>query len=684
MTADRPADRYQPALDGLRALAVAAVIAYHLGLHWMRGGYLGVDLFFVLSGYLITGLLYAEWEKSGTIRLRAFWSRRARRLLPALLAVLLVLGVWLAAGGPGLNRYTLRADGLAALFYAANWHFISVHRSYFAQFSAPSPLEHTWSLAIEEQFYLLWPLLVTGLLALGRRRLTIACTGFLAVASAVTMAVLMHPGHDPSRVYFGTDTRAFELLVGAVLALLLAHRPRLTATARRVLDLAALASATAIAGLWVTAGGPPEWMFKGGMFAAALLVAVVVWNVTEADRGLLGRALSVAPLRWLGRVSYGLYLWHWPVIVVVSPSTTPLRGLALDAVRVGLTVAVTAVSFYALEMPIRSGRLSGWQARILTPAATALTAGVLVAATVPTATVVAAVASPTAAAAASTPAASTTAAGPSTPAPDATTVSPPPTRLTLRRAISPNDPLRVMLIGDSVMYDDEPAITAALAATGAARTVELAFPGWGLTRSNNWQADWPKNLAQFRPDVVMGMWSWDNEAARADRAGYQELLDQAVTVLTSGPHAASAVAFLEFPRSGPRIGQTAGQAASEEAGRQAWNLVAAREAAARPDTTVFLPVAGSLELKGQFSPWLPSGDGTWIRARKLDAEHLCPTGAARFAAAVVAQLGPLVDLAPAGTGWWSASWARNSRYNDPPGSCPDDRPPAALVSQLGG
>ena len=218
---------YVPALDGLfKAVAVLAVIAYHLDFGWAQGGYLGVDLFFVLSGYLITSLLVGEWVVSGGIGFRSFWARRARRLLPAVVLLLLVLALYAGLGGPGLDRSALRPDALATLFYSANWHQVFAHQSYFAQFASASPLRHTWSLAIEEQFYLIWPLILLGLLvaARGRRVVLLVATGLLAAGSAALMAVLYHPGIDPSRVYYVTDTRAFELVVGAALAIALACR----------------------------------------------------------------------------------------------------------------------------------------------------------------------------------------------------------------------------------------------------------------------------------------------------------------------------------------------------------------------------------------------------------------------------------------------------------------------------
>jgi peptidoglycan/LPS O-acetylase OafA/YrhL len=213
---------YMPGLDGLRALAVFAVIAYHLNLPWAPGGLLGVDLFFVLSGYLITNVLLTQWNRLGTIDLKDFWLRRAKRLLPALFVMLAGTLFWAALAAPE-RMAALRQEVLAGVFYSSNWYLIFHEVSYFERFGPPSPLGHLWSLAVEEQFYLLWPLL----LGLGLRRLPrprrswlVGGTILIALASVVAMALLYQPGHDPNRVYYGTDTRAFALLVGAVAAMI--------------------------------------------------------------------------------------------------------------------------------------------------------------------------------------------------------------------------------------------------------------------------------------------------------------------------------------------------------------------------------------------------------------------------------------------------------------------------------
>ena len=229
--------RHLPALSGLRALAVLGVMAYHLQLGWASGGYLGVDLFFVLSGFLITTLLLEEWVATAAINLAAFWSRRARRLLPALFLVVLALAVYLVANaefaGPGANGAidlsALRGDAIATLLYVGNWHAIYAHQSYFAQFSSPSPLQHTWSLAIEEQFYLVWPLLLALVLRASRRswrQVGLGLTVVVGLGSAALMALLFHPGADPTRIYYGTDTRLFDLMAGAAVAFVAAARPQ--------------------------------------------------------------------------------------------------------------------------------------------------------------------------------------------------------------------------------------------------------------------------------------------------------------------------------------------------------------------------------------------------------------------------------------------------------------------------
>jgi len=355
--------KYLPGLDGLRALAVTAVVVYHLGFGWAQGGLLGVGVFFTLSGYLITDILLGHWEKAGRLQLRDFWLRRARRLLPALFVMLAVVAVWVNT----LDRSELpgfRGDVIASALYVSNWWYIAQHASYYAQFAPPAPLDHLWSLAVEEQFYLVWPWLVLLAVWLLARRLTgrtrslmAAATLVLAAASAVEMAVLYHPGFDPTRVYEGTDTRAFGLLFGAALAMLWPTRRKgaLPSAARWTLDAAGAAGLVAIGLLvWRTNQYSP-FMFRGGLVVLSLATVLVVAAVAT-PASLLGRALGCGPLRWLGVRSYGIYLWHYPIIVLTAPS--PI-GAGMSVTRALITaaacVAIAAVSWKFVEEPVRRG-----------------------------------------------------------------------------------------------------------------------------------------------------------------------------------------------------------------------------------------------------------------------------------------------------------------------------------------
>ena len=275
---------YQPALDGLRAFAVLSVFAYHLDAGWMRGGFLGVDTFFVLSGFLITSLLIGEWARRGGISFAGFWTRRARRLLPALLLVLLAVAAFAVLEAPAEQLDRLRGDGLATLFYGANWRFIESGQSYFDLFSEASPLRHMWSLAIEEQFYLVWPLITFACLRLARGRhwlLALVC-GAGAGASIATMATLYDPS-DPSRAYYGTDGRAHLLLIGAGLALILA-RWSPGRVARSTVNAIGLAGAVTCVAFWVWVPDTASWMYRGGYAVFGLCVAAVITSAAVRPR----------------------------------------------------------------------------------------------------------------------------------------------------------------------------------------------------------------------------------------------------------------------------------------------------------------------------------------------------------------------------------------------------------------
>ncbi|MGH9091473.1 MAG: acyltransferase family protein [Acidimicrobiales bacterium] len=354
---------YVPGLDGMRAIAVLAVIVFHLGFSWARGGLLGVGVFFVLSGYLITDLLVAEYRRRRRIALPRFWLRRARRLLPALFVMLFVVTGWVTLFDRA-QLPALRSDLLPGIFYYSNWWFIFQHVSYFAAFGPPSPLGHLWSLAIEEQFYLVWPFLVlAGLTWVGNRRALIAITLVMAAGSAVAMAALYGPGTDPTRVYDGTDTRAFALLIGAALALALPRDrafPPVTAGARRLLDAVGVVALVGIFVMFWQTSEYSAFLYRGGLALLAVLTALVTAVVVHPG-ARLGRWLGWEPLRWVGERSYGIYLWHYPVIVL----TTPLNA-APDVLRATLQVAASiglaALSWRYVEEPVRHGALGRvWQ-----------------------------------------------------------------------------------------------------------------------------------------------------------------------------------------------------------------------------------------------------------------------------------------------------------------------------------
>ncbi|MEL7567975.1 MAG: acyltransferase family protein [Dehalobacterium sp.] len=350
---------YMPGLDGLRALAVFAVIAYHLNLTWASGGLLGVSLFFVLSGYLITNILLKQWEGSGGIDLKDFWLRRARRLLPALFVMLAGVMLWVVLCTPE-RLAALKQEVLAAVFYTSNWYLIFHQVSYFESFGPPSPLGHLWSLAVEEQFYLFWPLLLgLGLRCFRQRKWIIGGTVAITLASVAVMALLYIPGHDPSRVYYGTDTRAFALLVGAVLAMVWPSgkmKANLSGKKRMVLDGAGSLGLLVVLVMLVKTDQYQTSLYPGGLllfsFAAACVVAVLAHPAS-----CLGRLFGWGPLRWLGQCSYGIYLWHYPVIILTNPAVNT-GGLNLSRIlwQIGLSIILAALSRYLIEEPIRYGR----------------------------------------------------------------------------------------------------------------------------------------------------------------------------------------------------------------------------------------------------------------------------------------------------------------------------------------
>ncbi len=336
---------------------MVAIMLGHGGVSGWQGAVLGVDIFFVLSGFLITYLLIIELDRTGSIDRGAFWTRRARRLLPALFAVLIAVGLYSLFFATGAERDTIRGDGLASLFYVQNWRLIFSDQSYFAQFGVPSPLRHLWTLAVEEQWYVIWPLLFLALVRAFRGNLTrvAAVTLALAIASAVWMVILFDPNGDPSRVYYGTDTRVQTLLVGALLAFVFSWRSAPTRRWTRVgLQVLGTVSMVTLIYFMTIATDRSAWLYQGGFTLVAVLSAVLIAATTQP--GPSRSVLRIQPLPWIGLISYGLYIWHWPIYVWLSPARAGLDGYQLMALRFAVTFAVATASFYLLEQPIRTGQ----------------------------------------------------------------------------------------------------------------------------------------------------------------------------------------------------------------------------------------------------------------------------------------------------------------------------------------
>ena len=379
---------YSPGLDGLRAIAVMAVLLYHADLAFIPGGFLGVEVFFVISGYLISALLLSEWRQKGRISLKDFWLRRARRLLPALYVLLVATLAYSVVFLPG-EVAGLREDAIAAVGYVTNWFLVLGQQSYFESVGRPSLLQHLWSLAVEEQFYLIWPIVLAVGLGVGtkyrRQKLVLAVALAGAAASAVAMALMYTPGVDPSRVYYGTDTRATGLLCGAALAFLWSPSEKYRTSdkwairrslgpgrSRRrwwpalplLLDILGVAALAALVLFCLHLGEFEPLLYRGGLVAVALATALLIAVAVHPRSWVVARFLGSAPMRWLGVRSYGIYLWHWPVFMVTRPELdVPFGGLPLLAVRLGVTILLADLSYRFVETPIRRGGLGrAWKA----------------------------------------------------------------------------------------------------------------------------------------------------------------------------------------------------------------------------------------------------------------------------------------------------------------------------------
>mgnify|MGYP001217220354 CR=1 FL=1 len=331
------------------------MLCFHHGFGWARGGYLGVDLFFVLSGFLIAGKLINERRATGRLDLVAFWGGRFRRLLPALLFVLVGVAAYAQFFAEPLTLHDIRIDSYASLAYVANWRFILNDVGYFAGTAAPSPVRHLWSLSVEEQFYLLFPLLLVVLARRARSpRQLVPVFASLVAASTMWTGYLAWRGAEPTRLYEGTDTRLATILVGVVVAVVVRTWRRPPAG----LGAAAAVAAVVALGIAAVARGDSAWMYPLGQLSFALAVGVVIAFAATSRRGPAVAVLSSVPFVWLGAISYSLYLWHWPVYLVLTPDRTGLHGVVLFALRVAVSVVMALVSYHLVEQPIRLRRVT--------------------------------------------------------------------------------------------------------------------------------------------------------------------------------------------------------------------------------------------------------------------------------------------------------------------------------------
>ena len=352
--------RYITGLDGIRAIAVIMVLAYHLKLALFKSGFLGVTVFFVLSGYLITGILISEVEEEGTIDLKNFWLRRIRRLVPAVMSMAVVI-IFVSAV---VNRVIFTKgckDFLASVLGFNNWWQIFNKVSYFEAAGVPSPFTHCWSLAIETQFYLIYPLILLGIYKLAKSRgegrakrglLFAGVTLLLALISVILMIVLFDPQQDASRVYYGTDTRAFSLLFGALLAILWDYRMvprRLSASVNMVLDSVSFA---VLLVMTIAINGSSNFWYRGGQFVGTILTVLVIYTVS-GRKTWLSRFLSNPVLKWIGDRSYSIYLWHYPIILLISKGIKASWWITL--IEIVLSVVLAELSYRFIETPIRHG-----------------------------------------------------------------------------------------------------------------------------------------------------------------------------------------------------------------------------------------------------------------------------------------------------------------------------------------
>ncbi len=637
-----PGDRRLPYLDGLRAVAVLAVLLYHGGVSLTGGGLLGVDVFFVLSGYLITTLLCREYVARATIALGRFWAARARRLLPALFVLLLGVALYAFAFSGTLDLSSVRGDALATLFYVSNWHFIVSDQGYFAQAAAPSPLLHTWSLAVEEQYYLVWPVVALLVLRRGGRRALAKVAAGGALASAALMASLYLAGASTDRLYYGTDTRAQALLVGSVLGVVASRhgsavvgsRWAKTPAGQRAGAAVGLAGAAfLLLAFWRLSGQSPL-LYEGGFLAVSVAAGAVITSVTSWPRGALARGLSRRPLVALGRISYGVYLYHWPIFLALDHQRSGLDGLGLLLARLAATLVVAALSWRFVEEPVRRRRWpTGRWSAVALMGSVAGALGALVAATVAPVSGGATVAGLSALQARA-------ALGPSEVA-----------ELSAAGAFGPH-PERFLLFGDSqaitmdigLHHDSVPRYGVRIYGGGwfgcdfdAGRPIlaggQVLVPQSGDSPSClGWRHSWAHMVARVDPQVVgilMGRFelydhyfrgAWRHVGERLWDAHLATELNQAVALASAR---GAKVVLFTAPFDDPSTEQANGQPFPEnDPGRVvAYNRLIRQVAAGHPGTVTVIDLNALLDPHGAYTPTI---DG--IRVRWTDGIHISRAG----------------------------------------------------------
>jgi peptidoglycan/LPS O-acetylase OafA/YrhL len=690
--------RYYPALDGIRALSMIVIFVFHLSASAIPGGYIAVDVFFVLSGFIITRLLLVEYTRRGAIKLGAFWSRRAKRLLPGLFLMLATLALFSMIEPAVVSPYTIRSDGIATLLYYANWHFLSGGHPYFAALGGQSPLLQTWTLAIEEQFYLCWPLLLVAIGWLARRFLPKAPseesgrarrqrsllltfgipTAVLAFGSVISMMLVSHLGADVNAAYYSTECRGIDLLLGALAAIVIQfgsagdRMGRLVESRSRLLQAVGLLGAAVLFTGMAVEKGPPGWIFSGGM--ALFDLGIVLMMVASLAPGPIRAVLALRPLQWTGRVSYELYLWHFPVILIVARElpAVPFAGrVALDA---ALTLGLAAVTYHLVDVPLRRASYATLRRRLVLPTGVLVTGSLLVASVPAVASV-----GEEASALGRTAATSITVRsvfGEVLPAPVGS----------LRHVPAPTkrSPLRLMFLGDSVMYQLELAASAGLEATGEVKTVSLsAIPGWSPRSSLPWSY-FSKAIARRHPQVIVAMWTQDNAYSAAHGSkGEQAIMDRLLAVLLHRGDGVDGVVLVSEPPQPPSDSFMAVLHADvySPRGDRLWEAAARGEATRLPGTVAYLPVTAVLQRDGGYSTWLRSPSGAWKRVRQIDDFHLCLNGAVRYGMAVDDGIERLLRIPPPTGEWWHGRWTEAVRFDHlpgyPPGQCPDDLPPWA-------